>query len=501
MKKIFTLSAMLLVFVANVLAEEVTIDFTAKGYENGQEITSVEQDGITITFDKGTNSNNPKYYNTGTAIRLYGGNSMKVAVSGKLITQITFTFDSGESTNEISASIGTFTSPTWTGSGEEVTFNVGGTTGHRRVQKMVITLSASSDTRTSTSISLATGYKTKFTYGPDGESFDLPAATVMAGSTPVPGATVTWTVEKVSGNDALAPTISGNKVLIPRYSYGQVKVTASYAGNTTYRESSTNYTVNVYKGRTNLRELLEDFANKGDKDWNGGIPTSYWQINLDESDNITPINATVTYVNGAYTYIKDANNYCMLLYKNGGIGFEKGDVINGVDGEDINAIYGNVKTYNGLLEMEVTENNFNKVSSGTEVTPETIDITTLGEVANMNRYLKVEKAIYLGSPSTRNYTFKVGDAEFIVRQNWTNVSVDDLEENGVYTLEGMGAMFNDTPQLYLISFEKTGDATGIETMTTTDANDNAPKFNLAGQQVNDNYKGVVVQKGKKHIAR
>ena len=63
------------------MSAEVTIDFSAMSYDDAQEVTSVEQDGITVTFDKGTNKNTPKYYANGTAVRVYGGGTMTVPAS------------------------------------------------------------------------------------------------------------------------------------------------------------------------------------------------------------------------------------------------------------------------------------------------------------------------------------------------------------------------------------------------------------------------------------
>lgn len=503
MKKIFTLAVMLLICAANVSAYEITIDFTQQGYTNGQDITTLSQDGITLTFSKGTNSNGPKYYTTGTAIRLYGSNTLNVAYSGGQITNIAFTFASGEGTNAITADEGTFTSPNWEGNANNITFTIGGTSGHRRIQKMVFTTAASSDTRTETTVELQEGYKTRFTKVVDGDNITLPTATVKAGTATVSGAQVTWTAEKVSGADNLTPTVSGNQVNIPEGAYGRVKITAKYEGNTTYRESEASYTIDIYNGRLNIAEILSDYQNNvlnGSEDWSTGISTSYWQVNGSaQGGNLTPMTATVTYANGANTYIKDENNDCLLFYRSGGIGFEKGDVVRGGTAGNFNAVYGTLKTYNGLLEMEVTENNFEKVSSGATVAPETLDPAKLGDLANMNRYLKVENAEYLSSPSNRNYLFKVGDTQFTVYQQWTSISVEGLEAGMLYTIEGMGSVYRGTPQLYLISFEKTGDATGINTLTTDDANNNAPIYNIAGQKVTADYKGIVVKNGKKYI--
>ena len=503
MKKLFTLFTMMLAFTISTWAEDITIDFSTKGYENAQEIASVEQGGITLTLDKGTNNNAPKYYNTGSAIRCYGGNTITASVSGKNITQIVFTFASGEGTNAITAESGSFETNTWTGNASSVTFTIGGTTGHRRIQKMVFTVAASGDTRQATTIELGGGYKTKFSYGPDGDGVNLPTATVKAGETEVTGATVTWAVEKVSGNDALVPTITDNKVNIPKYSWGKLNITASYAGDAaSYQPSTKSYTLDVYKGRQTLQEIIEDYENNvvnGGQDWSGGIPTSLWMVEDYGGGLMIASNPKVTYVNGSYTYIQDDYNYNLLLYGRD-LGFSKGDVITSDQGGgELAPIYGNLKTYNGLLELEVTQNNFQVESSGATVTPETITTPLmLSLVSSMNAYLKIENAVYK-SADGKNLTFTADETDFTVYQRWADVAITGLEVGATYTLEGMGAKYNDTPQLYLISFEKTADATAIKNIDADAADANAPIYNLAGQQVTDSYKGVVIQNGKKRL--
>lgn len=120
-------------------AGDVVIDFAAQGYENAQEFESLTVNGITVTGDKGENKNGPKFYTTGNALRFYGGNSFTVK-SSKTIKQIDITFGSGEGTNEITTNTGSWNSPTWKGSASSVTFTVGGTSGHRRVSKITVTL-------------------------------------------------------------------------------------------------------------------------------------------------------------------------------------------------------------------------------------------------------------------------------------------------------------------------------------------------------------------------
>ena len=121
--------------------DEAYIDFAEQGYTNGQDLDGVVidiDDNVTVVFNKGTGNNTPKYYNTGAAIRAYGGNNFVVSSTGS-ISSITISFGSGEGTNEITTEVGTFESPTWTGDSNEVTFTIGGTSGHRRICAIAVT--------------------------------------------------------------------------------------------------------------------------------------------------------------------------------------------------------------------------------------------------------------------------------------------------------------------------------------------------------------------------
>ena len=116
---------------------EVSFVFSEMGYANATDITTVEKEGLTISFDKGDNKNGPKYYTTGSAIRVYGGNSF--TVTGGTVQKVEFTFSSGEGTNAILSDSGEFATDTWTGSAESVKFTIDGTSGHRRIASMKVT--------------------------------------------------------------------------------------------------------------------------------------------------------------------------------------------------------------------------------------------------------------------------------------------------------------------------------------------------------------------------
>ena len=103
-----------------------SVDFSAQGYANSQTVSSYHGTNFSVSFDKGTNSNLPKYYNTGHAIRVYGGGYF-IITSESTITKIVVEFGSSDGSNAISTNAGTFSNGTWIGSSNSVKFTIGGT--------------------------------------------------------------------------------------------------------------------------------------------------------------------------------------------------------------------------------------------------------------------------------------------------------------------------------------------------------------------------------------
>lgn len=118
----------------------VVIDLSKQNFTNQQVIKEVTSDPVSLIFNKGSNNtNSPKYYTTGTAVRLYGGNTMTVS-SSKTIVKVELTFATGEKNNNtITTDSETYSDGTWTGESNSIKFTVGGTSGHRRVQKVSVT--------------------------------------------------------------------------------------------------------------------------------------------------------------------------------------------------------------------------------------------------------------------------------------------------------------------------------------------------------------------------
>ncbi len=124
------------VTVQNASVQTVTtsIVFKELGYKNGDEVPSVTKDDVAITFALGSNTNNntAKYYDTGTGVRTYVGNTITVSCEYNMVA-IEFTY-AGSSFNKISAD--GYSGTTWSGNAKEVVFNSTGTT---RIQAITIT--------------------------------------------------------------------------------------------------------------------------------------------------------------------------------------------------------------------------------------------------------------------------------------------------------------------------------------------------------------------------
>ena len=149
MKKFFSLLTLALLTMSAGAATVVEFDLTT-GYGNGDEVTTIsDSDGkVTLTFGQGTNNNAPKWYTTGAAVRMYGGNTLNIASSGDNITEVVFTFSgTGNTMNNNGASsvnAGTYledgATGTWTGNAQNFTITRGGTSGHARIQNIKVTM-------------------------------------------------------------------------------------------------------------------------------------------------------------------------------------------------------------------------------------------------------------------------------------------------------------------------------------------------------------------------
>ncbi|MBO7137630.1 MAG: hypothetical protein J6V92_04100 [Bacteroidaceae bacterium] len=134
---------------APVTPYEVTTEvvFADLGFMNGEELGSFDVGDLSFSFYMGENENNlsPKYFFSGSAVRIYAGNDMEIFASGALITKIEFTFATGASYVLREGSYDFITGDystednTWTGSANKIILsNIG--TGQFRIVSMTVTM-------------------------------------------------------------------------------------------------------------------------------------------------------------------------------------------------------------------------------------------------------------------------------------------------------------------------------------------------------------------------
>lgn len=115
---------------------------------------------------------------------------------------------------------------------------------------------------------------------------------------------------------------------------------------------------------------------------------------------------------------------------------------------------------------------------------------------------KFSKEEYTSSTSTGyNYYANDGDSKIMLYDKFSKVGgVADLTEGETYSVKGIfGAIFKNVQEV--IPIEAIATTTGISTITTDAADVNAPVYNLAGQKVGKDFKGVVVKAGKKYVQK
>lgn len=489
----------------NVMAEATEITILPTDFEAATSANySTEKDGVTVSVTASTVTNDQ--------LRIFKNQTITISSTVGNMTKVVFTctangtakygpgcFEEHEGyTFEANGKVGT-----WEGDAASLTLKA--SSDQVRVTEIVVTIGeGGGSSKTATSIDFSGNYLTKFTQGKDGNSADLPTATVKAGDKAVDGATVTWSLIKGSNWKADSdPTIDGNKIVFGDHSCGELTVKAAFEGNDNYEASNKTYTLNAYKGYMAIKSILEDYPVVGGDSWKGkeaewkaGYLVSYWQVD----NNLTSKEALVTYVNGMYTYIKDDEG-CLLLYGNN-LGFKQGDKISGDLGNNkMGAIYGTLKAYNGLLELQTTANDIEFVvkSSDNTVEPKTITIDKLTQ-ENMNEYVQIFNAEFVEANS-KNLTFKVGETTLAV-YNQFGVDVESLAVGEKYALTGFASIYYKNEvvnnQLYLVDFTKY-DPSGINNVRANKFQ--GAIYNLRGQRVMTPAKGLYIRDGKKFFVK
>lgn len=399
------------VFDPNAL--DVTFDFPKKEYSNAQEITTVEEAPVTLTFATGTSTNSPKYYTTGTAIRLYGGNALTIKVAnGYVLTAIEFTTDSSNGTfnSGSTASNGTLSGLNWTAGAEptnEVVITNGGSSGHIRIQTITVHYALAGDPEKAAAPEI---------------SYDEATETVTITSE-IEGAEIRYTLD---GTD---PTAESTLYTAP-FTVEKSCTVKAVAVKDGELSNVAIMNVTVPAKAKSIADMIEMAPNINDK-------------------VIVGCDLTVVYANGRYVYVIDNNGGSTLLY---GLttDYVAGDVIP-AGWEATNAIY------SGMIEFKGSP------AASTEKAEFTIPTVETVTEADINRVVTITKVTFLeptpekpASSATNFYGYLTDGTKLTFRTNFTGV---ESVPAGVYNVTAAVGYYTDkdgnsTLQGYPISYEE-----------------------------------------------
>ena len=498
--------------MGNAFAEKVVFDFTTYGLENAEDVTTrdfrSEGDKIVIIFENGTNEKNgPKYYNTGTAIRCYGGNAItvKLNLTTEVVTKVEFTYGSGEGTNEMTVLGDTdessFDGTTWTGrAGGSMKVEIGGTSGHRRIQKIAFTLTPK-DAETWTvagtlplvnkswnpsdvtatmetsdgvaytyvkegiTLEKGTNYEFKVVKGHDwGEEYPATNYKVTVDETATYTATITF---NSSTKEIGCETVKTGAPAEVTHNYS---VIGTLVGNWDVDTDMTKGNDGIFKAVfENVAKGTYEFKVRADKAWDIAYPSSNYSLSVEDEG------ATVT-----VTFDEETKIVAASVKANVDISVAKALEI-------INALENGGKTEDEyhIKGFVVGTPDFQRNASGVLY-------------GNVNFEMADEK--------NGTTTLTVFRAKDFGNENFTEETITRLKDGDEVVLKGKLQKYvkNDvvTPELingFLLSVNGST-ATGIDVVKAA-AQQNGAIYNLKGQRVTEGYKGLVIKNGKKVIMK
>ena len=200
-------------------------------------------------------------------------------------------------------------------------------------------------------------------------------------------------------------------------------------------------------------------------------------------------NARVVYASGKDVYVRDDSG--AIDFYSTDIEFEPNMVLNG-------SITGKLAFFRNLPELAKTDaTNADKLTmtAGSEVQPTAVTVAQLlspyylcdlVELADV-QIIEEEGKLYVTD----------GDDKVVIYDKYKAVG-EDLVGGVKATIKAIHSVYNNDYQLLPLSYTITS---GIHELTVGGLDPNAPLYNVAGQQVSADYKGIVMQKGKKFIKK
>ena len=199
-------------------------------------------------------------------------------------------------------------------------------------------------------------------------------------------------------------------------------------------------------------------------------------------------NAVVLYATDRDVFVRDATG--AIEFYNTGLTFTTGQVLNG-------SIIGKYSPFNNLPELaktdDTTSDNITFTDGGApvpvSVTPAQLNADTyLCDLVQMSK-VTLNKA-------DDGYTYAVSGEESIQLFDKFKIMEEQSLDNGEYVVTGILVVYRSNYQLYPTEIVTAQHIDMTEVGTFDPA---APAYNTAGQRVGPNYRGIVVQGGRKYV--
>lgn len=391
------------------------VDFAAQGYADKEKVASYVGDNFSVAFSKGSNTSNPiqypTYYNSGTSIRFYAGNTMTISSSTKIISKVKFTYSGNKYTPSAAKgynlSSGSYSVKynTWTADAKNQTQSVtfeNANTSQYRIKTIEVTFASGEEESVATP-----------TITPASQEFDAPFVATIACTTT--GATIYYTLDgtdpTTSSPSRKTYTSEGVSILAATTT---LKACASLNGKNSSVASATYTYSQTY---ANLKELKANAENG-----------KTYKVKLTD--------AIVTLTNGSNCYIEDAT--AGILYYKKSHGYNEGDKLNGV----ATVTY---TVYEGQNEITSLEGNITKETGAT------IPCTsvTLSDILNNTAQyesmrVKVEMAVakdIFKNNTDRDATIVDGDLELSLYNGYGSSTYKEFRVNAYVNVTGYPYMY------------------------------------------------------------
>ena len=468
MKKILLSVLMLAAGMTAANAADAYISFPDQGWANQYDLDgqTVNADQVAITFSVGAGQTTPKYFTSGTSVRLYAGNTISFAVpDGGTITKIDmelrdYSYNKADDDSGYTASSGTFTADpydaytaSWEGSAQNVTITVNneqnsaGKWPQFHIRAITIVYSAGVETECAAPrFSLDEG--TYYT----AQQVELTTSTADA--------KIMYAINGGAEQEYNAP--------IELSEVGKYTISA-YAmkdglDNSATAEATYEIAAPIEVGS------IDEFIMNGESD-----PEAVYKWTF-------PV--TVTAQMSGYLYVKDNNEGAMVIYGNDVPTYEAGDVIPA-------GIVGEYANFNGLYEMQYPEaSSFGEATENVEVSYPRM---TPGEItdADMNKVIYIVNSVYTDNDNGKTMSDASGSINVYYQSRW---EVESGVSGQEYDLLCAVAVYKDAVQVYPIEWLDAGAGVeGIEAEAAqvvaldgavrVNADGNVQIYNAAGQLV------------------